>query len=104
MSLRDWPPDLQIAFREILDYLCHRLLTLISPTYRVLEALGDPRAQEMKDAIRKRVEEGEWLGGTRAQEIRDSILKHLEEVDWLSGRAPQSDSTGPHVPGNAQEQ
>jgi hypothetical protein len=82
MSLPDWPRDQQIVLEVISDYLCHRLLTLISPTYRVLEALGDPRAQEMKDAIRKRVEEGEWF----------------------SGQAAKSDSAGPHAPDNAQEQ
>jgi hypothetical protein len=58
----------------------------------------------MKDAIRKRVEEGEWLGGARAQDIRDSILQQLEERDWLSGRAAKNDSTGPHAPDNAREQ
>jgi len=82
MSLQDWPRDQQMVLEAISDYLCHRLLTLVSPTYRVLEALGDPRATEMKGAIRKRAEEG----------------------DWLSGRAAKSDSTGPHAPDNAQDQ
>ena len=42
MSLRDWPPNLQIAFRGILDYLCHRLLTVALPEYHALEAVPDP--------------------------------------------------------------
>jgi hypothetical protein len=61
MNQRDWPLDPQMMLETIADHLCHRLLILLSPTYRVLEALGDPRAQQMKDAIVQRIEENDWL-------------------------------------------
>ena len=32
MNLQDWPRDEQIVPEAVLDCLCHRLLTLLSPT------------------------------------------------------------------------
>ena len=104
MNLQDWPRDEQIVPEAVLDCLCHRLLTLLSPTYRVLEVLGDPRALEMRDEIRKHVEESEWRGRVRAREIQDSILKQREEGDWVGGMAARGDSTGLHAPNIATEQ
>jgi len=104
MNLLDWPPDEQVVPEAVLDCLCHRLLTLLSPTYRVLEVLGDPRAKAMRNEIRKHAEESEWLGRVRAREIKDAILKHREEGDWVAGMAARGASAGWHAPGSAAEQ
>ena len=104
MNLLDWPRDEQVVPEAVLDCLCHRLLTLLSPTYRVLEVLGDPRAREMRDEIRKHTEEIEWLGRVRAREIKDGIMKHREEADSVAGMAVRGDSTGWHAPDKATEQ
>jgi len=104
MNLQDWPRDEQIVPEAVLDCLCHRLLTLLSPTYRVLDVLGDQRAPEMRDEIRKHIAESEWRGRMRAREIRDSILKHREEGDWVAGMAARGDCTELHAPHIATEQ
>jgi hypothetical protein len=106
MSLRDWPPDLQIAFREILDYLCHRLLTVALPEYHALEAVPDPCAaqiaQRMRDAIRKRIENGEWLASewieqAHPQEIRNAIRNYIKESGCLNGIGTANDPSAPHA-------
>ena len=104
MNLQDWPRDEQIVPEAVLDCLCHRLLTLLSPTYRVLEVLGDPRALEMRDEIRKHIQESEWLGRVRAREIKDAIVKHREEADSVARVAARGDSTWWQAPDSAEEQ
>jgi len=79
MSLHNWPHDEQMMVEATSDCLCHRLLTLLSPTYRILEALGDTRALEMRKDIRKRIEDSEWRGRVRAQAIQEAILNHRQE-------------------------
>ena len=112
MSLRDWPPDLQIAFREILDYLCHRLLTVALPEYHALEAVPDPCAaqiaQRMRDAIRKRIENGEWLASewieqAHPQQIRNAIRNYIKESDWLNSIVTANDASEPHASDNSLE-
>ena len=112
MSLRDWPPDLQIAFREILDYLCHRLLTVALPEYHALEAVPDPCAaqiaQRMRDVIRKRIENGEWLASewieqAHPQQIRNAIRNYIKESDWLNSIVTANDASEPHASDNSLE-
>jgi hypothetical protein len=112
MNSRDWPPDQQIALEEIMDYSCHRMLILISPHYRALEALADARAKQivrqMRDAVLKLVKEGEWLTGAslgeeRAQEIKDAILKYLGGSDWHAGMVTPSDYASRNALGNVPE-
>ena len=104
INLGDWPPDLRIAFEGVLDYLCHRLLTVTLPEYHALEAVPHERtaqiAQRMRDAIRKRIEKGEWLEmdwveQARPEEIRDPIRKFIIESKCLKGGWAPSDSTTP---------
>ena len=112
MSLCDWPPDLQIAFRGVLDFLCHRLLTVALPEYHALEAVRDPCAaqiaQRMRDVIRKRIEKGEWLASewilqAHPQEIRNAIRNYIKESGCLNGIGTANDASAPHAPDNSLE-
>jgi hypothetical protein len=112
MSLQDWSPDLQIAFRGVLDYLCHRLLTVALPEYHALEAVPDPCAaqiaQRMRDVIRKRIENGEWLKSewieqAHPQEIRNAIRNYIKESNCLNAIGTANDASAPHTSDNPLE-
>lgn len=71
--------------------------------YRAMEAVGDPRAREMRNLIRRRIERGEWLGEApgnkgRHPELRAAQKNISNRAPGLAGRATASESIGPRTP------
>jgi hypothetical protein len=98
-NLCDYQPDQKTSFEPVLDYMCHLLLTQISPSYRALKAVGSARANQIAAEIRAELLEfskgDEWEGYERALAYRAAVLKHLEEGGWLNTGGAAPDSTEP---------